>query len=445
MADTIKKIVDLFKGDVSENYSQSPDEGKNYLLDTLKFLINAVKEFNETQLTLRAMSLVYTTILSLVPLLAVSFSVLKAFGVHNKVEPFLYNFLAPLGPKGAEMTEKIIDFVNNIKVGVLGSIGLIMLIYTVISLVQKVEESFNAIWKVKQSRTIMRRFSDYLSVILVGPVLIVSALGITASVMSGTIMKKILSIEPFGTAILFAGELIPYFLICLAFTFIYSFVPNTKVNFTSALVGGITGGILWEASGWAFTSFVVSSGKYSAIYSSFAILILFMIWLYFNWLILLFGSFISFCHQYPSALMHKKKSFLSESRMNEERILRIMHLVGKSFYNNSPSWNAASLSHFFKLPIDYIEKLTDILISKGLILETGDSVHPNLLPARDIETITVAEIINIARGIEGGNTSDSNDDEVNSIFLKLDRATEKSLEGETLKDIVIKKQQPGNI
>ena len=211
MANIFKSGRDFLSQVSGEEDSATSGESSNSALKSARFIANAIKEFNETQLTLRAMSLVYTTILSLVPLLAVSFSVLKAFGVHNKIEPFLFNFLTPLGPKGAEITEKIIDFVNNMKVGVLGSIGLIMLIYTVISLVQKVEESFNFIWKVRQSRTIIRRFSDYMSVILIGPVLVVSALGITATAMNGSVMGKILSIEPFGTAILFAGKLIPYF------------------------------------------------------------------------------------------------------------------------------------------------------------------------------------------------------------------------------------------
>lgn len=197
----------------------------------------------------------------------------------------------------------------------------------------------------------MRRFSDYMSVILVGPVLAVSAIGITATAMNGSIMERIIPIEPFGTAILFAGELIPYFLICLAFTFIYSFVSNTKVKFKPALIGGLVGGILWETSGWAFTSFIVSSGKYSAIYSSFAILILFMIRLYFNWLILLFGAFVSFCYQYPSALVHRKSSLLSENRMNEETMLRIMYLIGENFYRNKPHGMLVIFQIFLNCPL----------------------------------------------------------------------------------------------
>jgi membrane protein len=156
---------------------------KSLLVRTLRIVYATWKEFTDVQLSLRAMGLVYTTLLSLVPLLAVSFSVLKAFGVHNKIEPFLFSVLEPLGPKGAEITSRIIEFVNNIKVGILGSIGLAFLFYTVISLLQKIENAFNSIWKVSSSRSFARRFSDYTSVMLVGPLLVFAAMGLTATVM----------------------------------------------------------------------------------------------------------------------------------------------------------------------------------------------------------------------------------------------------------------------
>ena len=176
MAGIMDRLRDFFVKELWGIDISSFGRFRAFLIKALRLLYVAVREFSEGQLTLRAMGLVYTTLLSLVPLIAVSFSVLKAFGVHNQVEPFLYNFLSPLGSKGAEITRKIIGFVENIKVGVLGSIGLAMLIYTVISLIQKIEDAFNYIWKIKRPRSFARRFSDYMSVILIGPVLIFSAI-----------------------------------------------------------------------------------------------------------------------------------------------------------------------------------------------------------------------------------------------------------------------------
>ena len=162
------------------------------------------------QLTLRAMSLVYTTLLSIVPMLALSFSVLKAFGVHNQIEPALGRFLEPLGERGAEVTQQIIQFIANMNVGVLGSLGLALLLYTAISLIQKIEMSFNFIWHVPEPRRFGTRFSSYISVLLVGPLLVFSALGITAAVSSIGVVKGLLAIEPLGRLAAEIGKLLPY-------------------------------------------------------------------------------------------------------------------------------------------------------------------------------------------------------------------------------------------
>jgi membrane protein len=294
----MKKLSNFFTRKVWEMDIAALGTYKSFLIKLLRLFYVALREFTEGQLTLRAMSLVYSTLLSIVPLIAISFSVLKAFGVHNQVvEPFLLKFLAPLGPKGEEITFNIIGFVENIKVGVLGSFGLALLVYMVISVIQKIEKAFNYIWRIKKSRSFARRFSDYISIVLVGPVLMFSAIALTASLTNTTIVKKLISIEPFGTLFYFVAEISPYIFVSAAFTFLYIFLPNTKVKFSSALVGGIFAGVLWETTGWAFASFIVSSTKYAAIYSGFAILVMFMIWLYLSWLILLVGAQISYYHQ----------------------------------------------------------------------------------------------------------------------------------------------------
>ncbi|MDH3930474.1 MAG: YihY/virulence factor BrkB family protein, partial [Deltaproteobacteria bacterium] len=154
---------------------------KSWLTRVLRVFYVVIRDLLEGQLTLRAMSLVYTTLLAMVPLLAVSFSVLKGFGVHNQIEPLLLNFLRPMGERGVEVTSRIIGFVDSVKAGVLGSVGFALLIYTVISLIQKIEQACNDTWQVNRSRPLSQKFSDYLSVILIGPLLVFSALGITAS------------------------------------------------------------------------------------------------------------------------------------------------------------------------------------------------------------------------------------------------------------------------
>ncbi|MER3424528.1 MAG: hypothetical protein C4293_16220 [Nitrospiraceae bacterium] len=246
----------------------------------LRMAFAVIAEFRHRVLDARAAWLVYMTLLSLVPFLAVTFSVLKAFGVHHLIEPVLEQTLAPLGPKGQEITTQIIGFVNNLKVGVLGLAGLAGLFYTTYSLVDKIEQALNAIWRVRQGRRWARKFTDYLSVVLVGPVLIVTAFGVLASAQSHVIVHRVLELQPFGYVIVWAAQYVPFLLLCGVFTFLYKFVPDTDVRLGSALVGGITAAILWGIAGEIFAAFVAGSGKYSAIYSSFAILILFLLWLY---------------------------------------------------------------------------------------------------------------------------------------------------------------------
>ena len=209
-----------------------------------------VRDLGDGMLTLRAMSLVYTTILSMVPMLAISFSVLKGFGVHNQIEPFLRNALAPLGDKGLEISALIIEFVENVQVGVLGLVGFILLFYTVVSLMQKIERAFNFTWHITQSRSFAQRFRDYLSVVVVGPVLVFASIGITGSLMSNSVVEALSAMFLVGNAIEIAGRLVPYAMIIGAFTFIYIFMPNTKVKFRSALTGGIVAGVLWNTAGW---------------------------------------------------------------------------------------------------------------------------------------------------------------------------------------------------
>ena len=196
---------------------------KRLIHSLLKIGFMVIRDFIENLVNLEAMALAFKTLLSLAPLLAVIFSILKGFGVHNRMEPALAEALAPLGEKGKEVTAYLIGFVDKMSAGALGSIGLVTLFITVLSLMGTIEQAFNRIWHVKSSRKLTRRFSDYLSVILVGPVLVVAALTITATLQSNAFVQKMISLEPFGTVILTFLKFVPYFTLWGAFTFLYFF------------------------------------------------------------------------------------------------------------------------------------------------------------------------------------------------------------------------------
>ncbi|MCK4705250.1 MAG: YihY/virulence factor BrkB family protein, partial [Gammaproteobacteria bacterium] len=251
---------------------------------------------------LRATSLVYTTLLSMIPALAISFTLLKNSGFHNQIKPLLLHLLSPLGTQSTHITNQIITFVDNIDVGLLGIMGISLLFYTVITLIHKIECAFNYTWHITKYRSLGRRLSAYLGVIVIGPILVFAAIVITATIASSSIITSLSSIEAFAIIFTTAGSLLPYLLVIAAFTVIYFLVPNTKVKIRSALIGAFIAGVLWETTGWLFASFVVNSGNYTVVYSSFAVLVLFMIWLYLSWLILLIGAAISYYHQHPNKI-----------------------------------------------------------------------------------------------------------------------------------------------
>ncbi|MEO8740224.1 MAG: YhjD/YihY/BrkB family envelope integrity protein [Casimicrobiaceae bacterium] len=362
----------------------------------IRLAIVLSRDVIQGQLTLWTMSLVYTTLLSIVPLLALSFSVLKAFGVHNQIEPLLKNFLAPLGEQGHEISSRLIGFIAHMNVGVLGAVGLGMLIYTVISLMQKIEESFNAIWHVTQLRSLGDRFSRYLSVLMVGPILVFTAVGLTTMAVRTDAVQAILAVEPFGILVLALANFLPYALIVGAFTFIYMFVPNTGVRFVPAFVAAIVGGVLWQSAGWAFALFVASSTQYAAIYASFAVLLLFLIWLYVSWLVLLFGAALSFYLQHPDYLYAMPGEPRLSNRMRERLALAVMHLIGLHFLQGRPPWTLRRLTQQLRIPMHSVNVALDAMVRAGLVMPNGSS-PPAYLPGRDLSQISIAEVLAIIR------------------------------------------------
>jgi membrane protein len=407
---------------------------------TLQVTFSVTRDFLDGQLTLRAMSLVYTTLLSMVPLLALTFSVLKGFGVHNQLEPALLSTLSALGDKGEEITRQIVSFVENIKVGVLGSLGLGMLIYTVVSLLYKIEKSFNYTWHIARPRAMGQRFSEYLSVVLVGPLLIFSALGMTASLMSSTVVQTLSNIPVLGLVVASIGSLIPFALVIIAFTFVYIFMPNTKVRIGPALIGGTVAGITWEASGWMFGNFVVNSANYTAVYSGFAILIIFMIWLFVSWLILLLGSSIAFYCQHPEHLGTRRGQPELSAQMTEKLSLLVMFFIGRHYYHNESSWNLEELSHWLGVPLNVADAVLNRLHDHQLILHTSEASSP-YVPSHDMETLQLKQIFDAVRsGDEGSGVMPwklPTEPVVDQMIQETDEAINRAMHQQTLKEMVL--------
>ena len=391
------------------------------------------------QLNLRAMSLVFTTILSFVPLIAVSFSVLKAYGVHDQIEPFLLNLFAGLGDRAPEIANNIIAFVDNVKVGLLGALGIGLLFYSVLSLLKKVEEAFNYTWRIKRTRSLAERFSNYLSVLMVGPVLVFSALGVTASLMNSSVTQSITAIEPFGTVIGIVTKLIPYLLIIAAFTFLYVFVPNTKVRFIPALTGGIIAGILWQSVGWIYALVVAQSTTQAAIYASFAIIFFFMMWLYLSWLILLVGSSVAFYRQYPEYLMAKSRSVVLNNRDREHIALNVLLIIGENYYAKNPPLTIEDIVDQFVYPKQPIEQALHCFETAG-ILRQVESVKQSYLPAVPLEELKVAEAYAAIRNCYSLNAPvtivSAHDDLAASVLKRIEHSIQSELGEVTVKELI---------
>ena len=364
------------------------------LVRAIRFLYAIIRDVISGNFTLRAAGLVYVTILSVVPMLAIVFSILKGFGVHRELEPLLYNFLAPLGEKGAELTEQVIGFVDNVQGNVLAGAGLILLFFTTISMAQKVEDSFNFVWRVDQSRSIAQRITEYLSLILIVPVVMVTAIALLASFRSTAIVQELESFEAVSETVLLIGQLAPYGLVVLLFTVAYWFLPNTRVRFFPALMGGVAGGSLWVSAGSLFTAFVVTSTRTLSIYATFAIVIMALIWLYLSWLILLVGALISFYVQNPQHLRLGYRPVSLGSRQREQTALGLMLAAAKAFREGAPQPTIGDAAESAGLPTLVVLPVLQRLVAANLLNRTGKD---QLYPQRDPATIRLIDVINAVR------------------------------------------------
>lgn len=339
------------------------------------FLVRSLwKDFIKGDIALRAMSLVYITLLSLVPLLALSFSVLKAFGVHNQLQPILLQVLEPLGQKGVEISAKIIDFVSNVNVGVLGAVGLVVLVYTSIALINKIEEALNFTWEVTTSRNFVNRLRHYLSLIFLGPILIFTAISLWISLLNNSWVQAAFSIDSIGLIFGFFTLHLSKLLSVIAFTIIYLLMPNAHVKPKVAFIGALIAAFLWHLTGSLFATFIVNSSTQTAIYSAFASLLVFMLWMYASWFILLFSARIAFYIQHPQHSRYSHHTNALNPALMEMIALSISQHITQQAYQKKPALSLHDLSQRLNIPNHFIQNTLEVLETHQLI--TKDAQHP---------------------------------------------------------------------
>ncbi|HKJ71423.1 MAG TPA: YihY/virulence factor BrkB family protein, partial [Gammaproteobacteria bacterium] len=332
--------------------------------------------------------------------------VLKAFGVHHQLQPLLLGFFEPLGPRGAELAERVVGFVEGVQVGLLGSLGLAMLLYTAVSLTRKVEVACNTLWHVRRERSLTQRLTGYLGVILVGPLLVVTAMGITAALLSSAVVQDLLAVEPLGTLYRLVAQLVPYLLVVAAFTFIYVVIPNTRVRPGPAFAGGLAAGVLWEAAGWTFGSFAVGSARYTVVYSSFAIGVVFLVWIFLSWLILLLGARLAFYVQHPESLRDPSADARLSPRLAERLALLVMARVARTYLaGEGPAPDTEGLARELGVPLELLEPVTADLQGAGLLVaagrDAGSEAGWGFLPGRSPERLPLSAVVGAVRTAGG--------------------------------------------
>ena len=401
----------------------------------LRYLYGLLRDIFSGELSLRAMSLVYTTLLSIIPLLAFSFAILKGFGVFDQLEPYLTEVLAPLGDDGEKITRKVLELVDNVKGGVLGGVSMVILLWTVISTIQKVEGSFNYVWYVAKPRSFARRLTEYVVVLVIGPVLMVAAITIIGSLGSNAGVQYLSNLPGVGQALLLAGKLLPLIIISGVFTFLYMFMPNTKVNFTAALVGGCGGGALWSAMAIIFTTFIVTAARTQNMYANFALAIFALIWLYLNWLVLLIGSQLAFYYQNPAFLRIGRQESRLSNAMRERLALNIMLLVGRAFRVSGDTISTRDISSILNIPTIALVPIGTALEEEGLLATTENE---DLLPGREVSRIKLCDILSVVRieGETGSYRDPSWSNEIDVLGDQLDDAIREAVGERTLADLL---------
>ena len=393
----IKKIThfitnDLWKADVDEM-----SKSRFFLVQQMRIFVLAIRGFNEDNILLRASALTFYTLISIVPVIALSFAISKGFGFEEMLNEQIHSYFD--SQKG--VSEVLIgfshSFLENTKGGVVAGIGVVMLLWSVIKVLSNVELSFNAIWGITKPRSIIRKFTEYLAIMLIAPVFIILSGGITVYISSAT--SHVLSNDSIfyhlGSVFQILIELIPYILDWLLFTFLYLAMPNTKVEFKHAFFAGIIAGTAFQILEWTYITFQIGVVQYSAIYGSFAALPMFLVWLQSSWLIVLFGCEIAFASQNVKQYIYENE-VNNISQLHKKKItLYILLVINKNFNEGKPAFTVNSLCAKLKLPVRLVQNIINELLEIGLVMEANTDKHKlvGYTPARELNNLSASELI----------------------------------------------------
>ncbi|GFO56238.1 hypothetical protein GMSM_32450 [Geomonas sp. Red276] len=405
----------------------------------LQFLVYVGTNFFSHDAFLRATALSFTTVLSLVPLLALCFSVLKGLGAQNKLAPWIINQMAA----GSEVVvARIITYIGNTNMSSVGAIGVAALIYTSISMLSSIEDAFNAVWGVRETRTFYRKFSDYLSVLVSAPILLLAATSIATTLQSPHLLGWFFEYAYLGDLFLFLLSLIPYLTVWAAFFLLYLFIPNTRVRYTSALIGAVLAGTLWELAQWIYIHFQVGAARYNAIYGTLAALPILMVWIYTSWIIVLFGMEVVAAHQHRRTFRRDIRGEAISHSLRELVALAALRHIVEAFEAGDPGWNDEQLALRLRVPLRVMSDILSQLVASGFIVQT-EGIRGPYYPAKEPDRVPLADLVLGLRG-HGASAPIPGEEQAAELLRVADRAVVKAFEGLTMKDLVsLEKFPPG--
>lgn len=393
----VSDTVRFLKSDIWRLQAHKLTPGRSFWITQLRIGLLSVRRFVDNKCDLRASALTFYSLLSIVPVVAMAFAVAKGFGFEKTLGEQLLTKLE--GQE--EVAERIIGFaqslLENTQGGAIAGAGVIVLFWTIVKLLGNIETAFNDIWGVKTARPMGRKFADYLSVMMICPVLMIIASSLTLLVTARvTVMMEQLSFLGYlADVIILVLKILPYAVLWLVFTFIYMFMPNTKVELRSALWAGILAGTIYQLVQMAYIAFQIGVTKYGAIYGSFAALPLFLVWLQLSWLIVLFGAEISFAHQNVATYEFEEDCLKASPFFKRLTALMIASLCVNRFCNFQKPFTATELAHELEMPIRLIRSMLFELTEARLLSEVFSETREDVAyqPGCDIDGLTVAAVI----------------------------------------------------
>lgn len=384
-----KDLINVIDNRLWREHDSGKFQWRRHTARAIQIAYAVLRDLAEGHLSLRAMSLVYYTVIAIVPMLALTFAVIKGLGVHNAMEPALLGLLQPfMGEYSIQITDNVVSFVDNVRVDVLSVVSLGVLLYTVLTMMQQIELTFNYIWSITQPRTLAHRISEYLFAIIVSPLLILISVGIASS-LNANFFVHYLEQLTFGAWIIqTVAFIMPALFMSLAFALAFVFIPNTRVRFSSAFIGGVVTMIAWKTMAFVFQNFIVINSANAVIYAAFFAVILLMLFLHLGWLMLLIGSSVAFYHQYPAKARLGRKPIELSFEIQEEIALSVAYLIVKRFSKGLDPWNVDELAAYTRISAPVIETAVNALMDAGFISATDDQPRC-FLPHHSVEDSSV--------------------------------------------------------